>query len=76
MMCDVKTFNVVWSSVKCNLNPTNYSTCDVECGRNTHTHESNGIQLHAHRQSKLSPEEKMWVLRADLNAPTEDIYLL
>ena len=24
MMCDVKTFNVELSSVKCNLNPTNY----------------------------------------------------
>ena len=24
MMCDVKMFNVVWSSVKCKLNPTKY----------------------------------------------------
>ena len=53
--------------MKCNLNPTNYintySTCDVECGRNTH------------RQSN-SPDEKRWVLRADLKDTTEDIYLL
>ena len=32
-------------------------------------------QLHAHRQSNQSPEEKRWVLRAELNT-TEDIYLL
>ena len=38
-------------------------------------HETNGTQLHAHRQSKQSPEEKWWVLRAELNT-TEDIYLL
>ena len=67
------------SSVKCNLNPTNYIHTTALVMWNvagTHTRTSNGIQLHAHRQSKLSPEEKMWVLRADLNAPTEDIYLL
>ena len=60
--------------MKCNLNPTNY-TCDVECGRNTLTHETNGTQLHAHRQSNQSAEEKRWVLRADLNDTTEDLFL-
>ena len=53
-----------------------YSTCDVECVRNTHTHETNGTQLHAHRQSNQSPEEKRWVLRAELNDTGEDMYLL
>ena len=68
--------------MKCNLNPTNYinskhySTCDVECGWNTHTHETNGTQLHAHRQCNQSPEEKRLVLRAELNDTTKDIYLL
>ena len=81
MVCDVKMFNcgVGSSSVRCNLNPTNYkhySACNVECGRNTHTHESNDTQLHAHRQSKQSPEEKRWLLRADSNDATGDIYLL
>ena len=74
MRCGVES-----SSMKCNLNPTNYihySTCDVECGWNTHTHESKGTQLHAHRQSNQSPEEKRWVLRAELKDTTEDIYLL
>ena len=38
----------------------------MECGRNTHTHETNGTQLHTHRQSNQSPEEKRWVLRAEI----------
>ena len=43
----------------------------------THAHgETNGTQLHAHRPSNQSPEEKRWVLRAELNDVTEDIYLL
>ena len=42
----------------------------------THTHETNGTQLHAHRQSNQSPEEKRWVPRAELNDTMEDIYLL
>ena len=52
------------------------STCDVECGRNTHMHETNSTQLHARRQSNQSPEEKRWVLRAELKDTTEDMYLL
>ena len=38
----------------------------------THTHETNGTQLHAHGQSIQSPEEKWWVLRADLNDAMEE----
>ena len=40
--------------MKCNLNPTNYinskhySTCDVECGWNTHTHETNAAHNFTH----------------------------
>ena len=41
----------------------------------THTNETNGTQLHAHRQSNQSPEEKRWVLWAELNDTTEDIYI-
>ena len=48
----------------------------MECVRNTHAHETNGTQLHAHKQSIESPEEKRWVLGAELNDVTEDIYLL
>ena len=40
----------------------------------THTHETNDTQLHAHMQSNRSPEEKRWILRADLKGTTEDIY--
>ena len=78
MMCDVKTFNVVWRSVKCNLNHTNYINTRALVRWNvagTHTH-TKAMALHAHRQSKQRPEEKRWVLRADLNDATEDIYLL
>ena len=67
-MCDEKT--VVWSgpsSVKCNLNPTNYINTtalgDVECGRNTHTHETNGTQLHAHRQRNQSPHYRRYIYK-------------
>ena len=76
-MCDVKFFNVVWNWVVWNANWTLLSTYDVECGRNTHTqtHESNGTQLHAHRQSNQSAEEKRWALRADLNDTTGGRYL-
>ena len=47
----------------------------MECGRNTHTYETNSIQLHAHRQSNQSPKEKRWVLRANLKDTTEYIYI-
>ena len=47
----------------------------MECGRNTHTHETNVTQLHAHRQSNRSPEEKRWVLRAELNDSTDGRYI-
>ena len=40
------------------------TTALVECSRNTHTHETNGTQLHAHRQSNPSPEEN----RPDITA--------
>ena len=59
--------------MKCNLNPTtdiNTTALVMWNLAGTHTHESNGTQLHAHRQSKQSPEEKRWVLRADLNDAT------
>ena len=36
--------------MKCNLSPTN---CDVECGQNTHKHETNGTQLDTHRESRV-----------------------
>ena len=68
--------------MKCNLNPTNYMKTtalvmwNVARTSHTHTHETNGTQLHAHSQSNQSPEEKRCVLRADLNDATEDIYLL
>ena len=65
--------------MKCILNPKlhkHFSTRHVECGRNTRTHETNGTQLHAHRQSNQSPGEKRWVLRAELNDTGEDIYWL
>ena len=38
----------------------------------THTHETNGTQQHAHRQGIQNPEEKRWVLRADLNDAMEE----
>ena len=66
--------------MKCNLNTTNYINTtalvmwNVAC-THTHTHETNGTQLHAHRQSNQSAEEKRWVLREDLNDTTEDIYI-
>jgi len=75
MMCDMKAFNVELSSVKCNLNPTNYINTTVLVMWNvagTHT----CTQLHAHRQSNQSPEEKRCVLREELNDVMEDIYLL
>ena len=46
----------------------------MECGRNTHTHETNST-LHAHRQNNQSPEEKRWVLRAELNDTTDGRYI-
>ena len=39
--------------VKCNMNPTNYINITALVVWNvarTHTHETNGTQLHAHRQ--------------------------
>ena len=64
-MCDVKTFNVVWSSVKCNLNPTNYinTTEPVMWNVSGHTHETSGTQLHAHRQSNQPRGESPWYNR-------------
>ena len=65
--------------MKCNFKPTYYINTTALVMWNvagTHTHETKGIQLHAHRQSNQSPEEKMWVLRAELNDTTEDTYLL
>ena len=40
-------------------------------------HETNSTQLHTHTGKVVkSPEEKMWVLRADLKDTREDIHLL
>ena len=52
-----------------NLNPTNYINTTAlvmwnVAGTHTHTHETNGTQLHAHRQSNQSPEEN----RPDITA--------
>ena len=40
----------------------------------THTHETNST-LHAHKQSNQSPEEKRWVLRAELNDTRDGRYI-
>ena len=65
--------------MQCNLNPTNYVNTTALVMWNvagTHTHETNST-LHAHKPSNQSPEEKRWVLRAELNdTGAEDIYLL
>ena len=81
MMCYVKTFNVVWSSVIWNaiwtLLITN-TTAPVMwnvAGTHTDKHETNDTQLHAHGQSNQSPEEKRWVLRTELKDTTEDVYI-
>ena len=68
------------SSVKCKLNPTKHINTTAlvmwnVAGTHTQTHESNCTQLHAHRQSNQSAEEKRWVLRADLNDTTGGRYL-
>ena len=67
------------SNVKCNLNPTNYINTTALVMWNvagTHTHTKAMALNFTHTGKVISPEEKRWVLRADLNDATEDIYLL
>ena len=64
--------------MKCNLNPTNYILTALVMLNvaGTHTRTKPITRNFTHTGKVISPKEKMWVLRADLNDATEDIYLL
>ena len=66
MMCDVKTFNVVWSSAKCNLNPTNYinTTEPVMWNVSGHTRTKPVAHNFTHTGKVINPEEN----RPDITA--------
>ena len=66
--------------MKCNLNPTNYINTTALVMWNvagTHTRTKPMVPNFTHTGKVIkSPEEKMWVLRADLKDTREDIHLL
>ena len=67
--------------MKCKLNPTNYVNTTAPVMWNvsgTHTRRTKPMAHNFTHTGKVikSPEEKRWVLSAELNDVTEDIYLL